>query len=89
MDAGMVCNTANTTPITWEMALEKGELVLEGISGGLEPGELLGLLSTWLEGHSLAQTVLTNLYCMVLKAVCVPSLKFVELVKDIIGKAGV
>ena len=51
MDAVMVCNTAITTPITWEMTLEKGELVLEGISGGLEPGELLGLHSTWLEGH--------------------------------------
>jgi len=52
---------------------------------------------TWLEGHSLAQTVLTNLYlhqvdkvqCVLVKAVCVAVLKLVELVKDIIGKAGV
>jgi len=104
MDAGMVCNRANTTPITWEMAVEKGELVMEGLSGNLEPGEVvvmvdqtLSCLVTWLEGHSLAQTVLTNLYlhqvdkvqCVLVKAVCVAVLKLVELVKDIIGKAGV
>jgi len=104
MDAGMVCNRANTTPITWEMAVEKGEIVLEGLSGNLEPGEVvvmvdqtLSCLVTWLEGHSLAQTVLTNLYlhqvdkiqCVLVKAVCVAILKLVELVKDVIGKAGV
>merc|ERR1719339_776673 len=59
--------------------------------------QTLACFVTWLEGHSLAQTVLTNLYlhqvdkvqCVVVKAVCVVALKLVELVKDIIGKAGV
>jgi len=104
MDAGMVCNRANATPMTWDSAVEKKEIVLDGISGDLSPedavlmiDQTLACFVTWLEGHSLAQTVLTNLYlhhvdkiqCGVLKSVSVVALKLVELVKDIIGKASV
>lgn len=59
--------------------------------------ESLACLVTWLEGHSLAQTVMTNLYlhhtdrltCIVLKSVCTAVLKLAELIKDIISKAAV
>ena len=56
---------------------------------------------TWFEGHSLAQTVLTNLYLHCgdspelrpphpeLKAYVVATLKLVDLIKDIIAKATV
>jgi len=104
MDAGMVCNRANSNPMTWDMAVEKKEIILNGISGDLDPGELITMIDetlacfvTWLEGHSLAQTVLTNLYlhnvdlieCPVVKPLCIVVLKLVELVKDIISKASV
>ena len=52
---------------------------------------------TWLEGHSLAQTVFTNLYLhdpnliedRPLKAFSVCMLKTVDLIKDRINRAGV
>ena len=61
----------------------------------------LSCLVTWFEGHSLAQTVLTNLYLHCgdspelrpthpeLKAYVVATLKLVDLIKDIIAKATV
>ena len=61
----------------------------------------LACLVTWFEGHSLAQTVLTNLYLHCgdspelrpphpeLKAYVVATLKLVDLIKDIIAKATV
>lgn len=57
----------------------------------------LSLQVTWLEGHSLAQTVFTNLYShnpslvedRTLKALTLALLKMVDLVKDRVIKAGV
>ena len=104
MDAGMLCNRANSVPVTWEDAVERGDLKVSGLAGDLEPGDVviqvdqtLACLVTWLEGHSLAQTVMTNLYlhhpdrlqCVVLRAVSVAFLKIVDVIKDIISKAGV
>ena len=52
---------------------------------------------TWLEGHSLAQTVFTNLYMhdpylvedRALKAFCVCLLKMVDIVRDRVNRAAV
>ena len=104
MDAGMLCNRASSTPVTWQDSVDRGEVCLEGLAGDLDPVDVsrmidqsLSCLVTWLEGHSLAQTVMTNLYlhnvdritCIVVKSVSIVSLKLVEIIKDIISKAGV
>lgn len=104
MDAGMLCNRANSVPVSWEDAVEREDVNVLGLAGGLEPRDIiimldqtLSCLVTWLEGHSLAQTVMTNLYlhhpdrlqCVVLKAVSVAFLKISDVIKDIISKAGV
>lgn len=52
---------------------------------------------TWLEGHSLAQTVFTNLYLQkphmvedkIIRAFSIHSLKLLEVIRDFINKAGV
>ena len=52
---------------------------------------------TWLEGHSLAQTVFTNLYLhdphqienRTLKAFSICMLKIVDVIRDRINRAGV
>ena len=57
----------------------------------------LACLVTWLEGHSLAQTVFTNLYLhnvhevedAAMKAFSVAVLKVVALVKDFVNRGGV
>ena len=104
MDAGMLCNRASSAPVTWQQSVDSGHVCLEGLAGDLDPGHVsriidqsLSCLVTWLEGHSLAQTVMTNFYlhnvdkiqCAVMRSVSVVSLKLVEIIKDIIGKAGV
>ena len=104
MDAGMTCNRASSAPVSWQDCVDSGELVLEGLAGDMEPAlvsrvidQNLACVVTWLEGHSLAQTVMTNLYlhnvdqlqCVVIKSVSVVILKLVEIIKDIIAKAGV
>ena len=100
MDAGMLCNRANNVPVTWEEAVESGDVVLTGLETRdviILVDQTLSCLVTWLEGHSLAQTVMTNLYlhhpdrlqCVVLRAISVAFLKIVDVIKDIISKAGV
>lgn len=61
----------------------------------------MACLVTWLEGHSLAQTVFTNLYLhagdcaekrptnVVLKSFTVAVLKMIDLIRDLIAKASV
>ncbi len=67
MDAGMRCNRKNNggKPMTFESARERGHLKVDIVANR----ELLGVMDdtlcclvTWMEGHSLAQTVFTNLY---------------------------
>ncbi len=104
MDAGMTCNKATSAPVTWQDCVDNGQLVPGGLADGMEAGQVsrvidqsLACMVTWLEGHSLAQTVMTNLYlhnvdqlqCVVIKSVSVVTLKLVEIIKDIIAKAGV
>ena len=111
MDAGMRCNTLNKAPIipggrhqpfTFWSARECGHLSMD--INSTSSTDLIGIIDetfaclvTWLEGHSLAQTVFTNLYLHVpwqvehplLKAHSVVILKLVDLVKDCVAKGSV
>ncbi|GFY63350.1 n-alpha-acetyltransferase 35, NatC auxiliary subunit [Trichonephila inaurata madagascariensis] len=57
----------------------------------------LACLVTWLEGHSLAQTVFTNLYLQkphlvedkIIRAFSIHSLKLLDVIREFINKAGV
>ena len=49
--------------------MDSGHVCVTGLAGDLDPvhvsliiDQSLACLVTWLEGHSLAQTVMTNLY---------------------------
>ncbi|XP_058830798.1 N-alpha-acetyltransferase 35, NatC auxiliary subunit isoform X3 [Topomyia yanbarensis] len=64
MDAGMCCNK-ETTPLNFQTAVESGKMKLTN----LDSRECIGIIDavyscsvSWLEGHSMAQTVLTCLY---------------------------
>merc|ERR1719430_1117272 len=102
MDAGMICNRATNTPLSFYDAVACGHVVLT--SPGISSRDMVGLIDeclaclvTWLEGHSLAQTVLTCLYLHhpdkvedpVLRAALITLLRLVEVIKDLIGQAGV
>lgn len=67
----------------------------------LEPNELIGIIDatmscivSWLEGHSLAQTVFTNLYLhqphsilnKTLKAYCIAVYKLLDCIRECINK---
>ncbi|KAL3227940.1 hypothetical protein MRX96_003877 [Rhipicephalus microplus] len=65
MDAGMMCNFGNKKVMNFDQAVSAGALKIADLS----PAEHIGIIDstlaclvTWLEGHSLAQTVFTNLY---------------------------
>merc|ERR1719204_984024 len=72
MDAGMLCNKDLCQVSSAEDAIEQGLLPLRlGTSdcAGLTTQDIVGIsdellccMCTWLNGHSLAQTVLTCLY---------------------------
>ncbi|XP_076336394.1 N-alpha-acetyltransferase 35 isoform X2 [Tachypleus tridentatus] len=100
MDAGMMCNRGNKKVMNFDQALKAGKLKIYDLSAEEEIGIIdatLACLVTWLEGHSLAQTVLTNLYLhkpqdvedRVVKAFSICMLKLVDLIKDFVNKAGV
>lgn len=100
MDAGMMCNRGNKKIMNFEQALKAGklkiqDLMVEELIGNIDA--TLACLVTWLEGHSLAQTVFTNLYLhkplliedRVLKAFSVCILKMIEVIRDFVNKANV
>jgi len=102
MDAGMICNRSSNTPLSFDEAvasghvvLSKGELTWADMVGIID--ECLSCLVTWLEGHSLAQTVFTCLYLHqvdriedpILRSALTTLLRLVEVIKDLVGKAGV
>lgn len=65
MDAGMCCNKEMQKPLDFNTALQTGVLKLDNFTNA----ELIGLFDaifacviSWLEGHSMAQTVFTCLY---------------------------
>lgn len=100
MDAGMLCNQVKRKVYDFDEAL-KANIIKDD---NLEKDELIGIFDstyacivTWLEGHSLAQTVFTNLYLhnpdaikdKTLKSFCTTILKIVDLIRDRINKANV
>ncbi|XP_075970669.1 N-alpha-acetyltransferase 35 isoform X1 [Anticarsia gemmatalis] len=100
MDAGMLCNRGNPKPLNFSQAVAAGKLKIDD----LEPSELIGIIDatmacivSWLEGHSLAQTVFTNIYLhqphsivnKTLKAYCLAVYKLLDCIRDCINKAQV
>ncbi|KAK3101940.1 hypothetical protein FSP39_007523 [Pinctada imbricata] len=100
MDAGMLCNQIQRKVLNFEQAVEAGDVKINNLSHS----ELIGVMDasmaclvTWLEGHSLAQTVFTNLYLhnpyviedRSLKAFSICMLKIVDHIRDRVNRAGV
>ncbi|XP_041464934.1 N-alpha-acetyltransferase 35, NatC auxiliary subunit-like [Lytechinus variegatus] len=100
MDAGMMCNQSGHKVLNLQESIEAGRLK----TADLTNHELIGImdttfacLATWLEGHSLAQTVFTNLYAhnpdliddRCLRAFSLVVLKMVDTIKDKVMRAGV
>ena len=98
MDAGMLCNKELCQVSSADEAIDKGLLPLspslEDVAGVSD--EILSCICTWLDGHSLAQTVLTCLYlhCIpriespILVSICNAVLKSCELINYIISSSG-
>ncbi|XP_071481155.1 N-alpha-acetyltransferase 35, NatC auxiliary subunit-like [Diadema antillarum] len=100
MDAGMMCNQAGRKVLNLQQSVDAGRTKVSDLTNG----ELIGIMdttfacmATWLEGHSLAQTVFTNLYThnpeliddRCLRAFSLVTLKLVECIKDKVMRAGV
>ncbi|RWS30913.1 N-alpha-acetyltransferase 35: NatC auxiliary subunit-like protein [Leptotrombidium deliense] len=99
MDAGMVCNR-NKKVLNFEQAVACGKLKVNDVKLEEKIGiidDTCGCLITWLEGHSLAQTVFTNLYLhnpnavedKCIRAFSVVILKLVAIIKEFVTKANV
>lgn len=97
MDAGMLCNRGNKAPLTLNQAIEKDILKIDDVP----PPDVIAIIDTtwacivsWLDGHSLVQTVFTNLYLQnphvildrPLKAFCVATYKIIDLIKDFVSR---
>lgn len=100
MDAGMMCNQTKRKVLSLQQSIEAGTVITEGFSNQDLIGimdETFACLATWLEGHSLAQTVFINLYLhdpslvkdRMLRTFCVCFLKLVDSIRDRINRAGV
>lgn len=100
MDAGMVCKNSGREILQFKDAVEAGKLKVKDFT----PAELLGIVDellacfiTWLDGHSLIQTVFVCLYTHdtsliedpILQAICISVLKLVDVVRNIVGRAKV
>lgn len=100
MDAGMLCNRGSNKPYTFSQAASNGIIKLDDLT----PAEIIGIIDStyacivsWLEGHSLAQTVFTNLYLhqpdqivdKTLKTFCYAVYKIIEEIRECIIKASV
>lgn len=99
MDAGMLCNKAKKV-LQFEPAVKAGLVKIKDFSAEELIGvmdELMACLVTWLDGHSLVQTVFTCLYMHnpfiiedpCLKAFCIAMLKTCDTIKTIVNRAQV
>uniref|UniRef100_A0A0A9XKI1 Protein MAK10 homolog n=1 Tax=Lygus hesperus TaxID=30085 RepID=A0A0A9XKI1_LYGHE len=97
MDAGMLCNRGRKAPLTFSQAVETKILKLEDIPYSEQIGIMdttWSCVVTWLDGHSLAQTVFTNLYLhnphiivdKSLKAFCIAIYRLIDLIKDFVTR---
>uniref|UniRef100_A0A8C6MC98 N-alpha-acetyltransferase 35, NatC auxiliary subunit n=1 Tax=Nothobranchius furzeri TaxID=105023 RepID=A0A8C6MC98_NOTFU len=100
MDAGMIGNQVNRKVLNFEQAIKEGAIKVRDLS----LPELIGVIDTcfcclitWLEGHSLAQTVFTCLYVHnpdlieepALKAFALGLLKVCDIAREKVNKAAV
>lgn len=99
MDAGMMCNK-NKKILPFDEMVASNLIKVDGFT----TEELIGIIDdtfsclvTWLDGHSLAQTVFINLYLhntnlicdKSLKAFCIVILKIVDTINDFVIQASV
>ncbi|GLH12633.1 N-alpha-acetyltransferase 35, NatC auxiliary subunit homolog [Gryllus bimaculatus] len=98
MDAGMLCNRGSKSALTFDQAVQTGALKLQDITLPEQIGIIdstLACLVSWLEGHSLAQTVFTNLYLhkphlieeRAIKAFSICIFKIVDIIKEFVNRA--
>ncbi|XP_063228469.1 N-alpha-acetyltransferase 35, NatC auxiliary subunit [Bacillus rossius redtenbacheri] len=98
MDAGMLCNRGSKAALNFDQAVQSGALKLDDLTLAEQIGIVdctLACLVSWLEGHSLAQTVFTNLYLhkphqigdRCVKAFSVSVFKIVDIIKDFVNRA--
>uniref|UniRef100_A0A3Q2YVU3 N-alpha-acetyltransferase 35, NatC auxiliary subunit n=2 Tax=Hippocampus comes TaxID=109280 RepID=A0A3Q2YVU3_HIPCM len=100
MDAGMIGNQVNRKVLNFEQAIKEHAIKVKDLS----LPELIGIMDTcfcclitWLEGHSLAQTVFTCLYVHnpdlieepALKAFALGILKICDIAREKVNKAAV
>ncbi|XP_051875496.1 N-alpha-acetyltransferase 35, NatC auxiliary subunit isoform X2 [Pristis pectinata] len=100
MDAGMIGNQVNRKVFNFEQAVKDGTITIKGLT----LPELIGIIDTcfcclitWLEGHSLAQTVFTCLYVhnpdliedSAMKAFALGILKICDIAREKVNKAAV
>uniref|UniRef100_A0A8C9SWA3 N-alpha-acetyltransferase 35, NatC auxiliary subunit n=1 Tax=Scleropages formosus TaxID=113540 RepID=A0A8C9SWA3_SCLFO len=100
MDAGMIGNQVNRKVLNFEQAVKDGAIRVRDLS----LPELIGIIDTcfcclitWLEGHSLAQTVFTCLYVhnpdliqdSAMKAFALGILKVCDIAREKVNKAAV
>jgi len=98
MDAGMLCNQGVRKIQSLEHGIESGQVKISGF----EKNELceimdatLRCLVTWLEGHSTAQSLFTNVYLhnpfiiedVALKSFCIGILRLIDIVREIVNKS--
>ncbi|KOB74609.1 putative MAK10-like protein, amino-acid N-acetyltransferase subunit [Operophtera brumata] len=86
MDAGMLCNRGgHAKPLNFQQAVAVSII-----------DATMACIVSWLEGHSLAQTVFTNLYLhqphsihdKTLKAYCIAIYKLLDCIRDCINNYG-
>ncbi len=100
MDAGMVCNKTYKKVLNFEQSLKANRIKIDNF-GYCEQiaiiDDTFGCLVTWLEGHSLAQTVFINLYLhnpyviidKPIKVFCIIILKLIDTIREFVSKANV
>ena len=100
MDAGMMCNQTNKRVLNLEQSIRANKIKLKDLTLSEMIGiidESLSSVVTWLEGHSLAQTVFINLYLhnpsvvgdKALRVFCFIILKTIDLIREFVSKANV
>ncbi|XP_053675023.1 N-alpha-acetyltransferase 35, NatC auxiliary subunit [Anopheles nili] len=99
MDAGMSCNR-ETTPLTFDTAVETDQIKLNNLLAKESIGIIDAVYScmvSWLEGHSMAQTVLTCLYlhkpnkieCKTMRSFSIAIQKIINLIRNFTLRANV
>lgn len=95
MDVGMMCNRKRKI-LNFEQSIEAGKVKVTDFTIEERLGiidETFACMATWLEGHSLAQTVFTNLYLhnpglindRPMKTFCFAVLKIVDFIKQLVS----